>query len=96
MALGDNGAAPPFSARVPQIVNFSETSKKNENENENVEGKKSVIKKRRRINLYTGKVSWVISITPWDECGGRTDLFVVVGGGEGCVVLADQRDEQFY
>lgn len=27
--------------------------------------KKSVIKKRRRINLYTGKVSWVISITLW-------------------------------
>lgn len=95
MALGDNGVAPPPSARVPQIVNFSETSKKMKMKMWK-EKKKCNKKKRRRINLCTGKVSWVISITPWDECGGRTDLFVVVGGGEGCVVLADQRDEQFY
>lgn len=51
-------------------------------------------KKRRRINLYTGKVSWVISIRMNVEDGQTFSWWW--GVGRGGVVLADQRDEQLY
>lgn len=81
MALGDNGAAPPLLRSRPSDRKLQWNIKKNENEN--VEGKKKCNKKKTQDK-------------PLHRESELGNFNYAVGGGEGCVVLADQRDKQFY